>query len=67
MADKAANFTRIDVDTTNRVVSLTGVVESPEQKARAQQIAMDVSGVRGVDNNLTDSENQLALKLFPRG
>jgi hyperosmotically inducible protein len=52
VADKAANFTRIDVDTTNRVVSLTGVVESPEQKARAQQIAMDVSGVRRVDNNL---------------
>ncbi len=49
VADKAANFTRIDVDTTNRVVSLTGVVESPEQKTRAQQIAMDVSGVRGVD------------------
>ena len=52
VADKAANFTRIDVDTTNHVVSLTGVVESTEQKARAQQIAMDVSGVRRVDNNL---------------
>jgi len=44
VADKAVNLTRIDVDTTNRVVSLTGVVESPEQKAHAQQIAMDVSG-----------------------
>ena len=52
VADKGANFTRIDVDTTNHVVALTGVVESPEQKARAQQIAMDVSGVRRVDNNL---------------
>ena len=52
VADKAANFTRIDVDTTNHVVSLTGVVESPEQKARAQQIAMNVSGVHRVDNNL---------------
>jgi len=52
VADKAANFTRIDVDTTNRVVSLTGVVESPEQKTRAQQIAMEVGGVRRVDNNL---------------
>ena len=52
VADKVANFTRIDVDTTNRVVSLTGVVESPEQKMRAQQIAMEVSGVRRVDNNL---------------
>jgi hyperosmotically inducible protein len=50
--DKAANFTRIDVDTTNRVVSLNGIVESPEQKARAEQLAMEVSGVRRVDNNL---------------
>lgn len=52
VADKAANFTRIDVDTTNRVVSLNGVVESSEQKTRAEQLAMQVSGVRKVDNNL---------------
>lgn len=52
VADKAANFTRIDVDTTNRVVSLNGVVESFEQKTRAEQLAMEVSGVRRVDNNL---------------
>lgn len=52
VADKVANLTRIDVDTTNRVVSLNGVVESPEQKTRAEQLAMQVSGVRRVDNNL---------------
>ena len=52
VADKVANFTRIDVDTTNRVVALNGVVESPEQKARAEQLAMEVSGVRQVDNQL---------------
>jgi len=52
VADKVANFTRIDVDTTNREVSLNGVVESPEQKLRADQLAMEVSGVRRVDNNL---------------
>ena len=52
VADKAANFTRIDVDTTNRVVSLNGVVESSEQKSRAEQLATQVSGVRKVDNNL---------------
>lgn len=51
-ADKAANFTRIDVDTTNRVVSLNGIVESSDQKSRAEQLAMQVSGVRKVDNNL---------------
>ena len=52
VADKAANLTRIDVDTTNRVVSLNGVVETPEQKARAQKLASEVGGVRDVKNNL---------------
>jgi osmotically-inducible protein OsmY len=52
VGDKAANFTRIDVDTTNRVVSLNGIVASPDQKARAEQLAMQVGGVRRVDNNL---------------
>ena len=52
VGDKAANFTRIDVDTTNRVVSLTGIVESPEQKTHAERLAMQVSGVQKVQNNL---------------
>jgi osmotically-inducible protein OsmY len=52
VADKAANLTRIDVDTTNKVVSLNGVVETSEQKARAQKLASEVSGVRDVKNNL---------------
>jgi hyperosmotically inducible protein len=52
VADKIANFTRIDVDTTNRVVSLNGVVESPEQKTRAEQLAMQVGGDSRVDNLL---------------
>jgi len=52
VADKAANFTRIDVDTTNRVVALNGVVESPEQKTHAEQLAMGVKGVQRVENNL---------------
>ena len=30
-AEKAANFTRIDVDTTNQVVTLNGIVESADQ------------------------------------
>lgn len=52
VADKAANLTRVDVDTTKQVVSLNGIVESPEQKARAEQLATQVSGVRKVNNNL---------------
>jgi osmotically-inducible protein OsmY len=52
VADKAANLTRVDVDTTNRVVILSGVVESSEQKNRAEQLAMQVNGVKKVENRL---------------
>jgi hyperosmotically inducible protein len=52
VADKAANLTRVDVDTNNGVVSLNGVVATPEQKLRAEQLAMEASGVRRVVNNL---------------
>lgn len=50
--DKLSSLTRVDVDTNNGVVSLNGVVESPEQKARAQELASDVDGVSRVVNNL---------------
>ena len=52
VADKAANLTRVDVDTNNGVVALNGVVESGEQKTRAEQLARRVDGVRNVVNNL---------------
>jgi len=52
VADKPSNFTRIDVDTTNGVVSLTGTVETPEQRRRAEQLASRVDGVTRVINNL---------------
>jgi hyperosmotically inducible protein len=52
VADKAANLTRVDVDTDNGVVSLNGIVESADQKARAAQLASGVDGVREVINNL---------------
>jgi len=58
VADKAANLTRIDVDTTNRVVYLNGIVQSREQKARAEQLAMQVGGVREVKNNLQIQESR---------
>jgi hyperosmotically inducible protein len=51
-AEKAATFTRIDVDTTNQVVTLNGIVESADQKARAEQLARQVGGVKSVKNNL---------------
>ena len=52
VADRASNLTRVDVDTTNQVVSLNGVVATPDQKRRAEDIATQVSGVRRVNNNL---------------
>ena len=51
-ADKLSSLTRIDVDTNNGTVSLNGVVESADQKARAQDLASQVSGVNRVINNL---------------
>ena len=50
--DRAANFTRIDVDTSNQVVTLNGIVGSADLKARAEQLARQVSGVKSVKNNL---------------
>jgi osmotically-inducible protein OsmY len=50
--DKLSSLTRIDVDTTNSVVSLNGVVESAEQRARVEELARQVKGVKSVKNNL---------------
>lgn len=52
VADKASNFLRVDVDTNKGVVYLNGVVESPEQKTRAEDLARRVNGVANVVNNL---------------
>ncbi|HEV8724260.1 MAG TPA: BON domain-containing protein [Candidatus Binatia bacterium] len=52
VAEKVANLTRVDVDTTNSVVSLNGIVPSPDQKRHAEELALQVSGVRRVENNL---------------
>ena len=52
VGDKTANLTRIVVDTTNQVVTLNGIVESADQKAKAEQLARQVGGVKSVKNNL---------------
>jgi hyperosmotically inducible protein len=52
LADKLVNLTRIDVDTYNGVVSLNGVVSTPAEKERAEEIARGVDGVKKVVNNL---------------
>lgn len=50
--DKFGSLARIDVDTYNGVVSLNGVVATPQEKTRAEEIARGVNGVKKVVNNL---------------
>jgi osmotically-inducible protein OsmY len=51
-AEKVATLTKVDVDTNRGTVYLTGNVENAGIKARATEIARQVSGVREVVNNL---------------
>lgn len=50
--DKLGTLARIDVDTTNGVVALNGVVKTPQERSRAEEIARNVGGVKKVINNL---------------
>jgi len=51
-AEKGTTLTRVQVDTDRGVVQLSGVVETAAEKARAEQIARGVGGVKSVKNNL---------------
>ena len=51
-AEKASNLTRVSVTTANGQVSLTGVVPTPADRTRAEEITRGVKGVQGVANNL---------------
>ncbi len=53
LADTAIAGLRIDVDTKNNVVTLTGVVPSAAEKTRAVQVARGTDGVKSVVDNLT--------------
>ena len=57
-ADEAKTLTRIDVDTENGVVYLSGIVEAPATRARAEQIAQSQEGVKRVVNNLQVSRTR---------
>lgn len=50
--DPITKARKIDVDTVNGVVTLTGVVENEKEIKRAIEIAKSVEGVRKVVNNL---------------
>ena len=52
VAEKDANLTRLGVVSNQGVIQLSGTVESPEQRARAEAVAREVRGVRRVMNGL---------------
>ena len=58
VADKPANLTRVDVDTNQGTVYLNGMVDSPEQRARAEHLAWQANGVKSVVNNLQVSQKR---------
>jgi hyperosmotically inducible protein len=51
-ADKDLSAVRIDVDTKDGVVTLTGPAPTPEASAQATKIAKNVKGVTSVNNQL---------------
>lgn len=51
-ADRAANLTRVDVDTNRGTVYLNGSVDTADQRAHAEQLAWQTKGVKSVVNNL---------------
>lgn len=53
VADSPATAAAISVGTTEGVVTLTGAVDSDAVKAKAEQLAKSVEGVKSVTNNIT--------------
>jgi hyperosmotically inducible protein len=51
--DPQLNATKIDVSTSNGVVTISGTVKSQPEQQRAIQLARQVNGVRDVRSNLT--------------
>jgi hyperosmotically inducible periplasmic protein len=58
-ADKETSAIKIGVDTTNRVVTLSGVVPTEREKAKAEQLARNTEGVSQVVNNITINPESL--------
>ena len=52
VAQKDANLTRLGVLSSSGVVYLSGTVEGPRQKSRAEAVANGVPGVKRVVNTL---------------
>jgi hyperosmotically inducible protein len=57
LGDDLVKAHTIDVETNNRVVTLTGAVETPEARARAVGLARNTDGVKSVVDNLVISSS----------
>jgi osmotically-inducible protein OsmY len=53
MAEPGLKVLKIDVDTREGRVTLTGSADSAENVQKAEQVASNVNGVKGVENRLT--------------
>ena len=51
-SDKLVSLTRVEVETNNGIVYLTGQVETAEQRSHIGSLASQVKGVKKVVNNL---------------
>jgi len=51
-AERASNLTRVSVATAHGTVSLSGIVPTVADRARAEEITRQVKGVRSVMNGL---------------
>ena len=51
-SDKLVTLTRVEVETNNGIVYLTGQVQTAEQRSHIGSIASQVKGVKKVVNNL---------------
>jgi hyperosmotically inducible protein len=56
-SDKLVSLTRVEVETNNGTVYLTGQVETAEQRSHIGSLASQVSGVKRVVNNLQVRKN----------
>jgi hyperosmotically inducible protein len=50
--EKGTTLTRIQVNTNRGVVQLSGVVETGDERARAEEVTRGVGGVKDVVNNI---------------
>ena len=58
LADKYVKGLRIDVDTYDGVVTLHGNVNSYVERTQAEKIALDIVGVKRVDNKIEVQQSQ---------